>query len=113
MKKAVILSLALAVIAAGVATSPAMAAGKADAAAGKALFATKCASCHGAAGEGKDSIAKALKVELRAFGSKDVQAKTDAALKKDTVEGVGKMKGVKLSDDEAANVIAFIRTLAK
>jgi len=85
----------------------------ADAAAGKALFATKCVACHGGTGEGKDSIAKALKVEMKPFASKDVQAKTDAALKKDSTEGMGKMKGVKLSDDEAANVIAFVRTLAK
>ena len=109
MKNVLVFSLALLVVA----TIPAWGAGKADAAAGKVLYASKCASCHGAAGEGKDSIAKALKVELRNLGSKDVQAKTDAALKKDTVEGIGKMKGVKLTDDEAANVLAILRTLAK
>jgi mono/diheme cytochrome c family protein len=112
MKKAVVLSIAMALTFATFAM-PAMAASNGDAAAGKALFATKCAACHGPAGEGKDSIAKAMKVELRPFASKDVQAKTDAALKKDTTEGIGKMHAVKLTDDEVANVIAFMRTLAK
>ena len=53
-----------------------------DAAAGKADYAKKCASCHGQAGEGKDAIAKSLKVELKHLGSKEVQAMSDADLKK-------------------------------
>lgn len=84
-----------------------------DAAKGKDLYAKKCASCHGPAGEGKESVAKMLKVELRHLGSKEVQDKNDAALKKDTVEGVGKMKGIKITDQEAADVVAFMRTLKK
>src|SRR5262245_6567487 len=84
----------------------------ADVAAGKELFAKKCASCHGAAGEGKESIAKALKVELKPLSSKEVQAKTDADLKKIILEGTGKMKGVKDIDAKGADdVVAFVRTL--
>jgi len=94
-------------------TVPAFAAAKGDAAAGKTLFAGKCASCHGAAGEGKDSIAKMFKITLKHLGDKDVQAKDDATLKKDITAGNGKMKPVTLSDTEAANVIAFVRTLKK
>ena len=91
---------------------PGFAAG--DAAAGKETFSKKCASCHGAAGEGKDSVAKLLKVEIRHLGSKEVQAKADADLKKSILEGTGKMKTVAGVDAKAADdVIAFLRTLKK
>jgi mono/diheme cytochrome c family protein len=83
-----------------------------DAAAGKADYAKKCASCHGQAGEGKDAIAKTLKVELKHLGSKDVQAMSDADLKKIAMQGTGKMKPVKDFDDKSAdNVVAYLRTL--
>jgi mono/diheme cytochrome c family protein len=86
----------------------------ADAAAGKELFGKKCASCHGPAGEGKASIAKTMKVELRHLGSKEVQAKTDANLKKDVLEGTGKMKAVAGIDAKAADdLVAYMRSLAK
>ncbi|MGH9787613.1 MAG: c-type cytochrome [Candidatus Acidiferrales bacterium] len=84
-----------------------------NAEAGKAVFDKKCASCHAKDGAGNPGIAKALKVELRHLGSKEVQAKSDGELKKDTVEGIGKMKGIKLSDAEIADVIAYVRTLKK
>ena len=85
-----------------------------DAAAGKELFAKKCASCHGAVGEGKDAIAKMLKVEMRPLASKEVQAKSDADLIKDMSQGVGKMKPVAgLKDKDHEDVVAFLRTLAK
>jgi mono/diheme cytochrome c family protein len=84
-----------------------------DAAAGKAVYTSKCATCHGAAGEGKEAIAKMFKVEMKNLGSKEVQAKSDAELRKGITEGFGKMKAVKLTDKEAADVIAFIRSLAK
>ena len=84
-----------------------------DAEKGKALYTGKCAMCHGAGGEGKDAMAKALKVEFKHLGSKEVQTKKDPELKKDILEGNGKMKPVKLSDEETANVIAYLRTLKK
>src|SRR5262245_15290165 len=85
-----------------------------DAAAGKELYGKKCASRHGAAGEGKDSIAKTFKVELKHLGSKETQAKSDAELKKIIPDGVGKMKGVKDVDAKGADdIVAFMRTLAK
>jgi mono/diheme cytochrome c family protein len=91
-------------------TAPAFAAG--DAATGKETFSKKCASCHGAAGEGKDSVAKMLKVEMRHLGSKEVQAKSDSDLKKVILEGNGKMKPVAGIDAKAADdVVAYLRTL--
>jgi mono/diheme cytochrome c family protein len=83
----------------------------ADAAAGKALYLAKCKGCHAVDGSGNPTIAKMLSVTLKPLGSKEVQAKSDAALKKDTTAGVGKMKPVKLTDAEASDVVAFLRTL--
>ena len=92
--------------------APVFAAG--DAAAGKEAFTKKCASCHGAAGEGKDAVAKMLKVEIRHLGSKEVQAKSDADVKKVIIEGTGKMKAVAGVDAKAADdVVAYLRTLKK
>jgi mono/diheme cytochrome c family protein len=93
-------------------TSPSFAAG--DAAAGKEIYSKKCASCHGAAGEGKESVAKTLKVTIRPLGSKEVQAKSDEELKKNFLEGTGKMKGVTGIDAKGADdVVAYVRTLKK
>jgi len=84
----------------------------ADVAAGKDVFGKKCASCHGANGEGKDSIAKMMKVEFRHLGSKEVQAKSDAELMKIITEGGGKMKPVKDVDSKAAeDIVSYLRTL--
>src|SRR5262250_2606550 len=102
----------VAMIAALLWTAASFAAG--DAAAGKEIFSKKCASCHGAAGEGKESVAKTLKVTIRPLGSKEVQAKTDEELKKNFLEGTGKMKGVAGIDAKAADdVVAYVRTLKK
>jgi mono/diheme cytochrome c family protein len=52
-------------------------------------------------------------MKMRALGSAEVQAKSDADLKKDIVAGNGKMKAVAISDAQATDVVAFIRTLKK
>ncbi len=92
--------------------APAFGAG--DTAAGKETYSKKCASCHGAAGEGKEAVAKMLKVEMRHLGSAEVQAKSDSDLKKIIAEGGGKMKGVAGIDAKAADdVVAYLRTLKK
>src|SRR3972149_3012332 len=93
---------------------PALVLAAGDAAAGKAVYDKKCATCHGPDGEGKDAIAKMMKVTLRPLASKEVQAKSDAELTKDITAGNGKMKAVAgLSEADVANVVAFVRTLAK
>jgi cytochrome c553 len=83
----------------------------ADVAAGKASYDKSCKRCHGGDGAPNAAISKMMKVEMRHLGSKEVQAKTDAQLKKESVEGVGKMKGVALPEAEATNLVAFLRTL--
>lgn len=94
--------------------TPLLLLGTGDAEGGKATYAKKCAMCHGKQGEGKATMAKMLKVELRHLGSKEVQAKSDADLSKMITAGTGKMKPVKgLSDADVANVVAYARTLAK
>jgi mono/diheme cytochrome c family protein len=107
-------SILVTLIIAAVLTAGAISLSAADAAAGKALYSKKCTSCHGDNGEGKDAIAKALKVEFKPLGSKDVQAKSDADLKKVILEGKDKMKPVKDVDaKQADDIIAFVRTLKK
>jgi mono/diheme cytochrome c family protein len=86
----------------------------ADAGAGKDLYAKKCANCHGAAGEGKEAIAKMFKVEMKPLNSKEAQARSDGEIKKIILEGTGKMTAVKDVDAKAADdAVAFVRTLAK
>ncbi|MBI4474266.1 MAG: cytochrome c [Acidobacteria bacterium] len=85
-----------------------------DAAAGKAAYTKKCQTCHGADGQGNAGMAKALKVEIRPLSHDEVQKKTDADIKKITMEGMGKMKPVK--DVPAAdldNIVFYIRSLKK
>jgi mono/diheme cytochrome c family protein len=91
------------------AAAAALAAG--DAAAGKAVYDKSCKSCHGAEGQGNPGIAKMLKVTLRHLGSKEVQAKSDAGLKKESIDGVGAMKPVKITPKQGDDVVAFLRTL--
>ena len=84
-----------------------------DAKEGQTAYTKSCVSCHAADGAPKEAIAKMMKVEMRRLGSKEVQAKTDADLRKDILEGVGKMKPVKgLNDKQVVDLIVFVRTLS-
>lgn len=82
----------------------------ADTAAGKAAYEASCKKCHGADGTPVAAIAKMLKVDMKHLGSKDVQSKSDADLKKETLEGVGKMKAMPQVDKDVANILAYVRT---
>jgi|HubBroStandDraft_6_1064221.scaffolds.fasta_scaffold926992_2 mono/diheme cytochrome c family protein len=89
------------------------AAAKGDAAAGKDVFTKRCAMCHGPDATGDTPMAKALGATIPDFRSKTVQDMTDADLKKQILEGKNKMPPQSgLSDDDIANVIAYIRTFA-
>ena len=108
------LLIAVVILALAVPGSLLVAGGKADPQAGKAVFTASCKMCHGAQGEGNAAIAKVLKANIPVLGSKEVQSKTDQELKKAIVQGNGKMKPVQgVSDKQAQDVIAFLRTLAK
>jgi mono/diheme cytochrome c family protein len=81
---------------------------------GKEIFAKKCVMCHGKDASGDTPVAKALKVTIPPLGSKEVQALSDAEIQKVITEGKGKMKPVQdLSKGDLANLVAFIRGLAK
>ena len=80
---------------------------------GAAIYKAKCAMCHGPDGAGQTTMGKSLK--LRALGSADVQKQTDAELVKWIADGKGKMPAYKskLTADEIAALVDFIRTLKK
>jgi mono/diheme cytochrome c family protein len=74
---------------------------------GKAVYDAKCKACHKADGSGIAAM------KMKPLGSAEVQAKSDADLKNEIANGVGKMKPIKLSDADADSVVAYIRTLKK
>src|SRR5690242_17939841 len=79
---------------------------------GKAVYDKSCKTCHGAEGQGNPGLAKMMKVEMKALGSKEIQAKSDEDLKNVITKGSGKMKPVAgLSAKQVDDVIAFVRTL--
>jgi mono/diheme cytochrome c family protein len=78
------------------------------------VYTKKCASCHGKEGEGNPTMAKMLKADIRPLSANEVQSKSDDQLRKDIVEGTGKMKAVTgLADADVANLVAYVRSLAK
>jgi mono/diheme cytochrome c family protein len=79
----------------------------------ESLFKGKCAMCHGPDGAGKTMMGEKLKIPD--LHSADVQKKSDADLKTVIATGKDKMPGYesKLSKEQLASVVAFIRDLAK
>jgi len=100
-----------AVIYGGTMLAPAAAASAKD---GETVFAAKCKNCHGADGSGNPAIAKMMNVTMKALGSAEVQAKSDADLKTVVTAGTGKMKPVTtVAGGDLDNVVAYVRTLRK
>jgi mono/diheme cytochrome c family protein len=80
----------------------------ADAGAGKAIYGTKCRSCHGANGEGNPAMAKMMKVEMKPL------SETTADVKKVVTDGQGKMKPVAgVGGADLDNVAAYVQSLKK
>ena len=85
----------------------------ADTAKGKEVFVGRCATCHGQGGEGKEAIAKMFKVTMKSLAAREIQDKKDNVLKNVVLKGSGKMRPVAVSDLEATNVVAYLRTLVR
>jgi len=93
--------------------SCALAGNSGNTAQGKATFQERCSVCHGADASGHTPVAQALGT-IPDYRSKAVQDLTDAQIRTVITEGKGKMPAAKgLSQTEIANLIAFIRSLAK
>ncbi len=77
------------------------------------VYKTKCAACHGPAGDASTPAGKALKVP--SFISEQAMKETDANLLTIAKNGKGKMPAWrdKLSEDQLRDLIAFIRTMQK
>ncbi len=95
---------------------------KGDAKAGKAKYDLFCATCHGATGKGDGVAAAALNPKPRNFqDAASMGKKSDADLSKVIKQGgaaaglspIMPPWGSSLSDQEVANVIAYIRSLSK
>jgi mono/diheme cytochrome c family protein len=94
----------------------------ADVAKGKAAFQQYCASCHGATGKGDGSMGARLNPKLKDLSDKAFNSSMkDDYLAKLILEGgkaVGKSPmmpkmGATLKESDAADIIAFMRSLAK
>jgi len=117
--------LSIAALATLLAPAGTMAAG--DAAAGKIIYTTNCASCHGETGKGDGPVGQVLQPPPRNFAvgefkfdtDKDGKTGTDADLTNVITKGAGAFGGNQmmaawggmLSPTDIANVIAYIRTL--
>jgi len=90
-----------------------MASAATQGASGKELFVSKCATCHGADGSAKTTIAKNLKI--RDFHSPEVQKQSDLDLKATISNVKGKMPAFqgKLSGEQIDQLVSFIRELGK
>ncbi len=111
---------ALAILGLALGGGVALAAG--DAAKGKAAFQQYCAGCHGAAGKGDGAMGAAMNPKPKDLSDKAYNGslKEDYLVKliKEGGQAVGKSPmmpkmGGTLKDGEVADVVAFIRSLAK
>jgi len=85
----------------------------ADLVQGKKIYTDKCLKCHGEKGKGDGPRAYDLSKKPADYTDKEKMSKfTDADLKKVVKEGKKPMPafGKKLSDEDIAGVVAYIRT---
>src|SRR5262245_2231634 len=82
--------------------------------AGKSLFASQCAMCHGTSGDGKGDLATSMKWKIGTFATAAWQKKrTDGDLFFIMSQGHGDMPAEKrLLDQNKWEIVRYIRTLA-
>lgn len=84
----------------------------ADVAAGKEVYTKSCKTCHGVDGTPNAGMAKMLKVEMKDLKSPEVQATSEADMKKVITDGKGKMKPIpSVTGASLDNVIAYVRSM--
>jgi cytochrome c oxidase cbb3-type subunit 3 len=91
-----------------------------DAAAGKELYKMRCAQCHGEDGKANTAIAKALQPPPRDHSNGNYMNKLDDEHLTKVIKGGGTAVGksvimppqADLKDDQIANLIAYMRSLA-
>jgi len=85
----------------------------ADDAAGKSIFTSNCAICHGPNGDGNSPIGKTLNIPD--FHSAQAQKMTDAEMKAMVRNGKNKMPAFKdkLTGTEIDQVVDYVRHLGK
>ncbi|WP_447979995.1 c-type cytochrome [Candidatus Nitrospira bockiana] len=95
---------------------PALAAGG-DAANGKAIYQTKCVTCHGPQGKGDGPLGKKLKPPAGDFSSPESKKKSPEELRRIIENGVPKTSMVawksQLSAQEIDDVLAYVESLRK
>jgi mono/diheme cytochrome c family protein len=81
--------------------------------AGKSLYASQCAMCHGASGDGKGDLAVSMKWKIGTFATAAWQKKrTDGDLFFIMSKGHGDMPAEKrLADQNKWEIVRYIRTL--
>jgi mono/diheme cytochrome c family protein len=83
---------------------------------GKKMYATQCAMCHGAGGDGKGDLAADMSLKLRDYRDSDsLKDRTDGELFYILSKGKGDMPGEedRLKSPERWNLINYIRSLGK
>lgn len=81
---------------------------------GKKLFATQCAMCHGAKGDGKGDLAQAMKLKLPDFNQADaLKNRTDGALFAIISSGNDVMPSEKhrMKDFQVWEIVNYLRAL--
>jgi cytochrome c6 len=89
--------------------APQATAGGAAAGDAETLYAKHCARCHGEDGRGETTMGK--KFELKDLADPEVQALSDAEIRRIIADGEGKMPGFskKLSAEEIDSLVRYVR----
>ena len=79
---------------------------------GTEVYRQHCSSCHQLSGAPVEAIERAMGLTMRHLGAPEVQEKDDAQLRRDTVEGIGRMRAFPdLSEEDVVAVVGYMRRL--